>query len=289
MKSLFARFSIVFLLAFAGANASAQNPCKEESRLDIKKLTARVLVIAEGTHGTAEAPAFVSAVLCNFVRAGIPVILAWETPRDAQEAINVFMESKGALSDRKTLIDAALHAGDGRASLAVLEMLESVRRLRSEGARVGVSLVDNAEVDLLLPLYPGEDKYQQWSQSRRQFLMAGAVEARLEQYPDHKIVFFTSHASRTVGQMGSGYESATLLLSRRTPVYVVGLANGGGHAWRCQGPTLPEAVCKEYEFRATAAGKDVDASVNLGIVTASPPASPNPDPIYVPPPPQRSK
>jgi hypothetical protein len=259
-----------------------------DPRLDVRNIEARLLVIGEGTHGTAEAPALVAGVVCNYVQAGHPVILAWEAPRDPQEAVTAFMESKGTASNRKTLIDAALHESSGRTSLAVLEMLEALRKMRNEGAKVAVSLVDTEESDLLLPLYPGEDKYQQWSQSRRQFLMAGAVEARLEQYPDHKVIFFTSHANRTAGQLGKGYESATLLLSRRVPLYVVGLANNGGKAWRCQGPSLPEALCKEYEFRAYAGYKDADASINLGVVTASPPASPNPDPIYVPPLPSKS-
>jgi hypothetical protein len=247
--------------------------------LDISNIPARLTVVDEGTHGTSQAPAFVAGLVCAFAKTGKPVILAWESSRDVQAAVNDFIESAGTPKDRELLVASALHGSDGRSSLAILSMLDVIRILRSKGSRVAVSLVDTAESDLLLPLY-GENKYDMYSQARRQALMATNVESRLDQYPDHQILFFTSHASRTVGALGNGYESATLLVSRKFPVYVIGLAHSGGTAWRCQGKTPREALCKIYDIEANSQYPDADRVVDLGVVSASPPASPHPTPIY---------
>lgn len=281
------RSRLVFLLSCV-LSLSAQATevdCALPSGFDISSIKARVIVLGEGTHGTEQVPAFVAAVLCTYAKANKPVLLAWEQARDKQDVLNEFMDSSGGPLDRKSLVDAVLRDASGQGSLAILEMLDAARRWRQSGHRVAVSMVDTAESDLLLPLYSGEDKYAMFSQGQRQLLMAAAVEARANQYPDHTVIFFTSHASRQVGhpQLGPGYESATLLLSRRMPIHVIGMAYGGGEAWRCQGKTLPEAICKAYEVQARNHYADADQTINLGIVTASPPASPNPDPIYVPP------
>ena len=272
-------------LLAAAAAAQAAVDCKPDPRLEVTALPPqRIIVIGESTHGTQQAPALLAGLLCGFARAGLPVILAWEASRDAQPALNAFLDSAGSPEDRERLTDAALRDPSGRTSLAMLDMLDSARRLRLAGARVGVAMVDNAESDVLEPLYPGEDKYALWSQARRQALMAQAVLARQRQYPDHRLLLFTSHAGRTGGEMGAGYESATLLLSRLTPVHVIGLVDEGGEAWVCRGRTLPEAVCKAHPSRGGDRLKDADQILNLGPVTASPPASRNPYPIYVPPP-----
>ncbi|MGQ3054071.1 MAG: hypothetical protein ACT6S0_20010 [Roseateles sp.] len=280
--------AIALGLLMAATTARAAIDCKPDARLDVTALPAqRIVVIGERTHGTQQAPALLSGLLCGFARAGQPVILAWEASRDAQPALNAFLDSAGSAADRERLAEAAMRDPSGRTSLAMLDMLDSARRLRQAGARVGVVMVDNAESDVLEPLYPAEDRYALWSQARRQALMAQAVLARQQQYPNHRLLFFTSHAGRTGGELGAGYESATLLLSRLTPVHVVGLTDEGGEAWSCRGPTLPEAVCKAYPSRAGRRLMDADETLNLGPVTASPPASRNPVPIYVAPPASR--
>ena len=65
------------LATFASVCAHAAVECSPDKRLDIAALPHRVVVVAESTHGTREAPAFVAGLLCNFARARLPVILAW--------------------------------------------------------------------------------------------------------------------------------------------------------------------------------------------------------------------
>ncbi|MEO6278345.1 hypothetical protein [Roseateles sp.] len=284
------KLRLIALGVLAGTSvARAAIDCTPDLRLEVDKLPPqRIVVIGEQTHGTQQAPALLAGLLCGFARAGQPVILAWEASRDGQPALNAFLDSAGTTADKERLTEAALRDPSGRTSLAMLDMLDHARRLRQAGARVGVAMVDNAESDVLEPLYANEDKYALWSQERRQALMAQAVLARQRQYPEHRLLFFTSHAGRTGGELGVGYESATLLLSRLTPVHVIDLIDEGGEAWSCRGRTLPEAVCKAYPSRGRTR-KDADQTLNLGPVTASPPASRNPLPIYVPAPERPSR
>jgi len=268
----------------APASAPGVPTCTTDPRFAAPLPDGRVLVIGEGLHGTEEAPAFVAAVLCAHLKAGKPVLLAWEHPRDRQGVLNAFMAGDGGAEAQRRLIDAVLGGPSGQDSLAILHLLDTVRQWRRAGARVAVSMVDLAETDLLEPLYAGDNKYRMSSPSQRQRLMAGVVETRARQYPDHAIVFFTAHAGRKATELGQGYESATLLLSRRLPVRVMAFRFEGGASWRCEGKTLPEVVCKAFEVQPQVANEDADDTVNLGIVHASPPASPNPYPIYSPPP-----
>lgn len=278
------RFVAAALLGLTSTLAVAvESSCRPEPRFDLASPQARVIVLGEGTHGTVEVPAFVTGVLCAYAKANRPVLLAWEHPRGRQDALNAFIDSVGTPDDRSRLVAAVLRSSTGQSSRAILEMLDAVRSLRKSGARIAVAMVDSAETDLLEPLYDGENAFVLFSQGQRQRLMANVVETRALQYPDHAVLFFTSHASRTVGDLAPGYESATLLLSRRMPVQVLGFAYAGGQAWRCQGRTVQEAVCKPYDLRATEGYADADRNVDLGVVTASPPASDDPDPIHVPP------
>lgn len=279
MKRYIAALGIVA----AQLSGAATSECSPDPRLSAASLPqGHVIVVGETTHGTKQAPALLADLLCGFAQNGQPVILAWEASRDGQTAVNAFLNSTGSTADRERLADAAMRDPSGRTSLAMLDTLDAARRLRQSNARVAVALVDHAESDVLEPLYPDQDRYALWSQARRQALMAQAVLARQQQYPDHRVVFFTSHAGRQGNELGRGYESATLLLSRFTRVHVVGLIDNGGEAWACRGRTLPEVVCKAHPFPATRQFPGADQLVNLGPITASPPASRDPLPIYVP-------
>ena len=222
---------LLALLICTGSAMAADVACTETSRLSLATLKTRVVVIAEGAHGTNEAPSFVESLLCQAASLGRPVLLAWELPSDQQEAINHYLQSDGDAPSRRQLITSALTGTDGRNSVAALKLMESARRLRAAGHRLAVSAVDAAESDLLLPLYPGEDRYAMWSQGTRQTVMATNVATRAEQYPDHLILFFTSHAQRGKGSLGPGYQSATALLQGKgIRLMVVGLESKAGSA-----------------------------------------------------------
>ena len=273
----------------ASAAFAAEPKCRTEPRFSIEAFKERVIVIGEGSHGTNEIPAFVAGVLCNYAMAGRPAVLAWEFGREKQTAIADFLDSDGSVTARSALVDKALRGQDGRSSAAILAMLDAARNLRTSGARVAIEAVDFGESDVLLPVYASEDRYALMSQNRRQALMAINVEELSRHYEDHAIVFFTSHASRGPGHMqaskGVAYESATERLSRRVSLASLGFRFEAGSSWRCKGPSVDKITCDAYPM-AAGRGYDeapLDSYVDLGPITASPPASDRPEPMYRPP------
>ena len=284
------RFFVIGVCALlTPAVFAAELRCRTEPRFSIEAFKERVVVIGEGTHGTNEIPAFVAGVLCNYAMAGRPVVMAWEFSREKQADITIFLNSDGSPAARSALVDNALRGQDGRSSVAILSMLEAVRGLRAAGSRVAVQAVDYGEFDVLLPVYASEDRYALMSQNRRQSLMAINVEELSRHYDDHAVVFFTAHASRNAANMMSGkgvvYESATARLSHRISVASVGFRFEAGSSWRCKGPSIDKIACDAYAMPA-GRGYDeapLDRYVDLGPITASPPASEHPDPMYRPP------
>jgi hypothetical protein len=217
-------FCLVCALSGHGPAAAGEAACADPGPLRLDSITSRVVVIAEGAHGTNEAPALVTGLLCQAASLGRPVLLAWEFPSDKQEAINHYMQSDGAAAARRQLITSALTADDGRSSVAIFKMLESVRKWRAQGKRLAVSAVDAAETDLLLPLYPGEDRYKMWSNLTRQVVMA------------------TNVATRAWPEVAPGRRPANVQDRRHVHAECAGLDGADDDAVQRSGPRVPWAA-----------------------------------------------
>jgi hypothetical protein len=103
---------------------------------------ATTLLLGE-VHGTREVPAFVGA-LAHTVTEKLGVSLALEIPRQEQERIDAFMASAGTERDRAALLQGDFwKLRDGRSSLAMLDLIEHLRRLSRESGKVRLIAIDD--------------------------------------------------------------------------------------------------------------------------------------------------
>ncbi len=211
-------------------------PCTETSKVDILKIKSRILIIGE-LHGTNEIPAMTAAIACSILNSGKPLILGLEIPTDRQEAINSFLTSQGSGTDKAQLIASDFgKLVDGRASHAMFNLLDSMRKLRAAGAQIAVMAFDISVSNLPPPLYPNE---KIWS-GERDMAMARNIESRARVYPNHTLLILTgaTHSWRTKGApWDSEFESMASLLLQRLPIHVIRTqALSGGSHWGCGRP-----------------------------------------------------
>lgn len=107
---------------------------------------ARVLVLGE-LHGTNEAPALASAAVQRRLDAGGPVTLALEIHAAEQPRLDAFVASRGDAAAREALLQGEYwrtpaERSDGRRSVAMLALIESMQRRRAAGDDVRVLAFD---------------------------------------------------------------------------------------------------------------------------------------------------
>lgn len=225
----------VFALAVLGAlsptaHASATvttadtAPCPQILGLDMTSLKNATLV--GELHGTNESPAFVAALSCNILTRGHSLKVALEIPASEQERIRTYLASEGTEKDRKAMLAGAFWAtdmADGRSSVAMANLIERLRYLRS----VKLPLLDVVTIDLAAgDASPTEDR------DRR---MSEAFAAIIKTDGSHHVVGLVGnyHAKKTDGapwnprkRFMAGYLPAGSVSS-----FDVGYT--GGSAWIC--------------------------------------------------------
>jgi hypothetical protein len=124
-----------------GSQKGPQNcNLKNKALLDFLK-PGHALVLGE-VHGTQEIPALVSAVACE-AASKMPLIVGFEMG-DFDGALQAFHESDGSEGFRDAVLQTSVwqQLSDGRASVALLETLEQLRRLKRAGHDVQVLFFD---------------------------------------------------------------------------------------------------------------------------------------------------
>ena len=113
---------------------------------------AKVVLLGE-IHGTQEIPRFAGDIACSVVRGGQPIIVALEIPRNEQQRIDAYVESSGDTVARLALVDSDFWRKtlDGRATVAIADLIEQVRSLKSAGAIASIVAMDNGWGDANLP------------------------------------------------------------------------------------------------------------------------------------------
>jgi hypothetical protein len=229
-----------------------------------------VLLVGE-VHGTAQSPAFVSALACNAIGAGFPVTVALEIPVDEAGRVDAFLASGGAESDRAALVAGPFWAAgvaDGRSSIAMADLLDDLRVARASGMAVQVALVDGPDGD-------------------RDTAMAARVADAAAANPDGIVIALTGNAHARVQPDPAGDQADAPMGQQVTgllgPDRVVALdvRHAGGSAWVCtdacgettlQGSGPPDpAFTLSLHLDDTSSGFHGDYSV--GPITASPPAA----------------
>jgi hypothetical protein len=96
-------------------------------------------------HGTAEIPRFVGDLACEASLGAPGVQLGLEIPPEEQLRFDSFLASAGTARDHQTLLEGEFwrrRVQDGKSSRAMVDLLDSIRRLRASGARIAVSLFE---------------------------------------------------------------------------------------------------------------------------------------------------
>lgn len=130
----------LFALAVAGTSAPGAPDCGKIAGAETVIAAGSTVMLGE-PHGTVEGPQFLADMTCLAARRGLKVAVLLEISRSENVRFERYLSSSGSAADR-----AALTAGehwhqefpDGRSSRSVVDMLESMRKLRRAGAEVVV-------------------------------------------------------------------------------------------------------------------------------------------------------
>jgi len=274
--------SVLALALAAGACATGRAP---DAALDCPPIAAvepllapgRVVLLGE-MHGTAESPAFVAALACRALDAGLPVGVALEIPLQQREGVERFLDSAGAEADREALLAGEFWQEsyqDGRRSRAKLALLERLRALRGRALPLEVVLLDDATAT------DGKTR------DRR---MAERLIEAAEENRDGVVIALTGNLHNRVVRglpwdpehEPMGYLAAQRLGEER--IAALDVSSAGGTAWFCTGSTPASCGIQSISGRGPA---DSPVAVELypehdhsgyhgvyqvGRLTASPPA-----------------
>lgn len=137
-----------WVLLVAGA-VSASEPVGQAARELRQAAGAHRLIVLGEMHGTREVPQLAAALAAAYARAGEPVVLALELPRDGHAASRAYLASDGGPEARRALaahrfLQPPALSHDGRRNGAVIELYEALRTLRARGADVAIAPIDVA-------------------------------------------------------------------------------------------------------------------------------------------------
>ncbi len=269
--------SVFFGMALAAFPVLAETPpCHPLGGLDEVLKPGKILLLGE-THGTAESPAFVADLACHAAQTGRPVTVALEVNRAETPRVEAYLASKGLPEDRATLVQGDFWSNqvrDGRSSEAMAGLVESLRRLRQQGASLKVELID-----------PGPGEYKDGPDRDRR--MAANLEAAVERSPGDVFVSLTGNLHNLLVRGWSNnpdYPWMGYLLRQKYADRIVSLvdASTGGSAWLCFGPG--ECGPQKLGGRGGTGSPRIilhprdesgyDGTYFIGAITASPPAVP---------------
>lgn len=257
------------LLALALSQSSCGAP---PGVSDVLHGSHRYVIVGE-THGSVQAPAAFAGIVCEAARRG-PIRVAVELPQSMQSQLDVFLGADGDVEAMAALagtpfMDPAIN--DGRTSRAMLDMLQSVRRLRVSGSDIAlVAFQPSTQMPSDLP--------QSYYEVEMGYLLSRAAVVR----PHGRIMVLVGnvHASKT--SFANLPEVGLPAAAHLPPGDVLSLAvvRQGGQTWSCrQHGCGPSDVGLGYE--ADARGIIMtpyregayDGVLALGPATASPPVS----------------
>lgn len=225
--------------------------------------SAPITLVGE-VHGTAESPAWVGELVCAISRSE-STILGLEVPSSEQARLDQYMRSRGSSGDRRALLEGTFWSSpDGRASVAMVQLVERARQLRQRGRAVRVVALDKPD-----------------ARPSRNAVMAASIRALHVQAPRARIVALLGnlHApSSPIPDRPAWDQPVGVQLQDLAPLSVLALYQQGT-AWVC----MPEcavhpvrsswAAGREPRYYAGESAMEGYASTQvLGAVTASPPA-----------------
>ena len=107
-----------------------------------------VMMLGE-LHGTQEVPRFVAQSACQVASSGTPVTVGLELPVENQQRVATFLRSAGTDDDWLKLMEAPFWRSpfpDGRSSEGMANLLDQLRKLRTQGLDVDAFVFDHPKV-----------------------------------------------------------------------------------------------------------------------------------------------
>ena len=202
-----------------------------------------VMMLGE-LHGTQEVPRFVAQSACQVASSGMAVTVGLELPVENQERVATFVRSAGTEDDWLKLMEAPFWRSpfpDGRSSEGMANLLEQLRRLRSQGLDVDAFVFDH-------PKAQGQEREQ---------AMADTVLSQVRKGSER---FFLVVAGNIHPRTAKGlpwdkdYRPMGLLIAEKVDdVIALDMAYNSGTAWICAaGPKSEKLECGVKETK----GKD---------------------------------
>lgn len=237
----------------------------------------RILLLGE-IHGSREGPSLVAEAVCSAASRALPVVVALEIPLEEKDRIDAFLGADGSETDHEALLGGDFWQRDyqdGRSSLAMLRLLDSLRALRRQGREVSVVLLDRAA--------------RFASGQQRDAFLAARLTAAVEAAGTNALILALTgnvHSRSTPGVPWDGaYRPAGLSIDERWPDRTLSilLTNPPGEAWTC--PDADPAGCGAHAMGGASDGVagrvelypqpegGHDGDYRLEELTASPPAA----------------
>jgi hypothetical protein len=265
---------VCLFAAVPPAAADAATGCKEIAGFD--RVSRAPGIFVADMHGTAEAPAFIGALVCNLLHSGRAVALALEYPSEEQRFIDEFLHARTP-SPQPALLASPFwsrRTQDGRTSRAMLSLLEWVRQQTASGARLRVVAFDalppSASTSGGAASFDARDEAMAL-RLRQEITNLGA---------DEIPVIFTGNVHAL--NAPAGMENAEPLGYRLRDLGFLHMKMDyrGGSAWTCFSPSdcgvrelgEPGPAVSSYSI-APSADPAYELQYLVGSVTASPPAA----------------
>lgn len=260
--------TLILMLLFACGHAAT-----DTMKLPPQLTAPRSTLVLGDVHGTQEMPAFVGRVVAALADTQ-PVVLGLEIRADEAPGLPAFLASDGGPAARAALVRDPFWQSeyqDGRRSLAMLELIDSARRLRAAGKRVELDLFDAA--------LPGEPEQESREEAMAQHLIATRAAHR-----EAILVVYVGnlHAVRTEHEALPGFTwMVGRMLRAGMALLSLGPRTQGGTAWVCHGndaadcgpsPVHADGGPPGFSLGTTPQGR-YDGWYDVGPVHASPPAA----------------
>ncbi len=189
-------------------------------------------------HGTEQAPAFVTSLLCLGIVRGERIILALEIPSHEQDRLDDYLASDGGEAAVQVLSTGSRfwngRMRDGRSSEAMLALIDTVRVRRGAGAAIDIVAVDYHTVDDAdLAEMPQRRDH---AMLRRARSLVGSADVIL-------VLVGNVHARRAPMVFGERSLETIGSLAGPDEFYSVRLGTIGGEAWTCRGATADTVEC----------------------------------------------
>jgi hypothetical protein len=222
-------------------------------------------------HGTCEIPRFIGEVVTALVERE-SVVLALELRADQAPSIPTFLASDGGDAARAAMLADDWWQGpyfDGRNSVAMLELLETARRLSASGAPLEVLCFDAARP----PSYQIDPEV-------REEIMARTVIAHRAARPETTFVVFAGnlHTRRTAWDGIPGFAWMAMRMAQAGVVFTTLVPRyRTGTAWTCGVDPASAGITLEIGVDGAPGISLVpdsghDGYFDVGPITASPPA-----------------